>query len=122
MKTLEDIEDIKLMVDTFYNKLAHDELLKPIFIDRLGEGDWQPHLERIYLFWEMVLLGGTGYLGNTFAPHASLKINEVHFKQWLFLFTQTMDELFEGPKAQLAKEKAILLSSIFESKMKFLNS
>lgn len=44
-------------------------------------------------------------------------LTKEHFKQWLKLFTGTVDELFEGSKANLAKERAHSIATIMEIKI-----
>ena len=55
------------------------------------------------------------------AIHAKLNtqtpLTAAHFKQWLNLFTTTVDELFEGRKAQLAKERAVSIAAVIEAKV-----
>jgi hemoglobin len=118
---IKNIEDIKSFTDLFYQKLATSEILKQLFFDKLGHDDWQPHLERVYLFWEMILFGATGYTGNTFAPHSNMPINKIHFDEWLKLFNESIDELYVGETAELAKSKAKFLSAIFLSKIEFMS-
>jgi hemoglobin len=99
---IENLADIKFFVNEFYKKVQNNTLLSPIFMDRHG-GNRQPHLERMYLFWNAALFGKKGYIGNPFSKHISLAINETHFSQWLTLFSQTIDEHFEGALATDAK-------------------
>ena len=47
---IQDIEDIKLLVDTFYDNIRKDELLAPIFNDKI-EDRWPEHLEKMYRFF-----------------------------------------------------------------------
>ncbi|MBC6608077.1 group III truncated hemoglobin, partial [Hymenobacter sp. BT188] len=42
--------DIKLLVDTFYNKVNADALLAPVF-NEFAHVDWPVHLPRMYDFW-----------------------------------------------------------------------
>ena len=63
------LEDIKLMVDEFYKKVKTDQLLSLVFLQHIPE-DWQPHLEKMYLFWNAALFGEKGYIGNPFSKHA----------------------------------------------------
>jgi hemoglobin len=119
MRDIEHIADIQLFTNRFYDLLAADELLKPIFIDRLGEGNWQEHLNHIYDFWETVLLGGTNYKRQSFLPHASMDLEQIHFDQWLKLFAQSIDEQFTGTKADEAKQKANTMAILFMSKINY---
>lgn len=111
--------DVKLMVDTFYNKIQQDALLGPIFAERIAPDAWTPHLETMYRFWGAQLLGIMEYQGRPFPKHRTLPIDGKHFDQWLLLFSQTLDELFAGPRASTAKVKAMSIAQVFLSKILF---
>ncbi|MET3979577.1 hemoglobin [Mucilaginibacter sp. UYP25] len=96
------LDDIKRLVDTFYNRIQSDELLGPVFNERIKD-NWPIHLEKMYRFWQTVLLEEYTYNGSPFPPHAQLPVGPEHFTQWLALFTQTVDELFTGDKANRSK-------------------
>src|SRR4051812_42846383 len=115
MKEIEGLDDIKLFVDEFYNKVREDDLIGPIFSATIA--DWQPHLDKMYAFWNAALFGVPGFKGNPFARHAPLPIAEGHFTRWLKLFEQTVNEHFEGPKASETKTKAALMAIMFQSKL-----
>ncbi|MBI3519159.1 MAG: group III truncated hemoglobin [Bacteroidetes bacterium] len=119
-KDIETIDDIQLMVDTFYERVRHDELLSPIFSERI-ENRWPEHLEKMYRFWQTILLDVHSYSGTPFAPHADMPVNEIHFTTWVKLFTHTVDELFSGPIANEAKRRGTLMAAIFHSKISFIN-
>ncbi|HEX8515537.1 MAG TPA: group III truncated hemoglobin [Bacteroidia bacterium] len=108
--------DIKVFVDAFYLKVRNDELLSPVFSERIGD-HWEPHLQRMYSFWQTLLIEEHTYKGNPFAHHVNLPINKEHFDRWLELFHQTLDELFAGPKATEAKVKGSQIGAIFLSKL-----
>ncbi|WP_183557982.1 group III truncated hemoglobin [Mucilaginibacter sp. SP1R1] len=109
-------DDIKLLVDAFYTKVADDALLAPIFNERLG-GQWLPHLNKMYAFWQTVLLEQYTYNGSPFPPHARLPVDSSHFKEWMTLFTDTIDQLFAGPKADEAKWRAGKMAQMFQLKI-----
>ena len=96
--------DIHLLVDEFYTLALKDDLLGPVFNKRIAPENWPKHKQRIYLFWETVLLGVDDpekrYTGSPFAPHIGLGIEEKHFNRWLELFRETVTRLFSGPKAE----------------------
>jgi len=121
MKTPKDIltlDDVKLLVDTFYTKVRDDKLLAPIFNERIQDR-WPQHLEKMYTFWQTVLLGDHTYFGSPFVPHANLPVEHEHFEQWLSLFYQTVEELFTGEKAEEAKWRADKMAEMFEYKIKY---
>ncbi|RAU81478.1 group III truncated hemoglobin [Pontibacter arcticus] len=119
-KDLENEADIKTLVDTFYDNVNKDELLAPIFND-FAEVDWSQHLPVMYNFWSSILFGSMAYKGQPFPKHMRLPIQKQHFQRWTALFTQTIDAIFEGPKATEAKQKATSIAQIFQMKMGFLD-
>ncbi|QEM09009.1 group III truncated hemoglobin [Mucilaginibacter rubeus] len=116
MNDIEDITSIKLMVDEFYSRVRLDGLLGPVFAGVIKD-DWQPHLDKMYAFWNAALFGVPGFKGNPFARHAPLPIGNAHFDRWLELFTQTVDAHFAGPMADDAKNRAGLMAAMFMSKL-----
>ena len=78
-KEIKDIEDIKVFVDEFYTRVRGDELIGPIFMEKIT--DWRPHLDKMYAFWNAALFGVAGFRGNPFAKHAPLKIGPAHFER-----------------------------------------
>lgn len=119
-KEIDNLEDIKLLVDSFYSKVRDDERLGPIFEERIG-GKWEPHLEKMYRFWQSILLGEHTYSGAPFLPHATMPIGEEHFNQWVKLFTETVDSHFTGEKAEEAKWRAGHMAKLFQSKKDYLD-
>lgn len=112
MKDLENIDDVKVLVDEFYRKVRNDDLLAPVFALRLT-GDWQPHLDTMYRFWNAALFQVREYRGNPFSKHSMLPIDGVHFEQWIKLFYETLDERFAGPVADEAKVRAMVMAHTF---------
>ncbi|MBS1530638.1 MAG: group III truncated hemoglobin [Bacteroidetes bacterium] len=115
MKDIEDIEDIRLFVDDFYAKVRHDDLIGPVFLEVIS--DWEPHLKKMYAFWNAVLFGVAGFKGNPFARHAPLDIRQDHFERWLTLFAETIDSYFEGPVAEDAKKRAEIMAEMFLARL-----
>lgn len=107
-----NLDDIRNLVDSFYGKVRSDELLAPVFNERIQDR-WPVHLEKMYRFWQTVLLGEHTYMGSPFPPHASLPVDKSHFEQWLKLFKQTLDEQFSGEKAKEAKWRADKMAEMF---------
>ncbi len=115
------LKDIKLLVDTFYDRIRTDELLAPIFNERIQD-KWPIHLEKMYKFWQTVLLEEHTYFGSPFFPHANLPVGHEHFAAWVALFTKTVDELFTGDKAEEAKWRANKMAQLFEAKIEHLRN
>lgn len=115
-KQILTLDDVKQLVDTFYGKVRADELLGHIFNERIQDR-WPHHLEKMYTFWQTTLLGEHTYSGRPFPPHATLPVGHQHFERWVALFTQTIDELFTGEKAEEAKWRAAKIAEMFELKV-----
>lgn len=121
VKELTNLDDIRMMVDSFYHKVREDDLLQAIFNNTIEER-WPEHLEKMYRFWQTLLLEEHTYHGAPFAPHAVMPLTQQHFQRWLELFHATVDELFAGEKAELAKERGSRIAEVFLAKMQYLES
>ncbi|MBC7759980.1 MAG: group III truncated hemoglobin [Phormidesmis sp. FL-bin-119] len=121
MKTdIQGRKDIELLVNTFYDKVLKDKKLACIFVD-LTAVNLSYHLPVMYDFWENIILRRGAYEGNPMHLHRHLHhltpLNEGHFRQWNKLFVLTIDELFEGNNASLAKERALSISAILRQRV-----
>ena len=117
-KEIISLDDIKKLVDTFYEKVRKDDLIGPIFNEKIQDR-WPRHLEKMYTFWQTVLLGEHTYFGSPFPPHANLPVSHQHFEKWMELFKQTLDELFTGTIAEDAKWRAAKIAEMFESNIEY---
>jgi hemoglobin len=115
---IKTLDDVKLMVNTFYDRIQRDNILGPIFEEKVG-GKWDEHLAKMYRFWQSILLGENTYNGAPFPPHARLPIDENHFILWVKLFTTTVDDLFAGETANEAKRRGTLMAALFNSKIEY---
>ncbi len=118
MKDIQELPDIQLLVDTFYGKVRQDELLKDIF-EGIIRDRWPQHLEKMYRFWQTVLLEEHTYYGSPFPPHLRMPVSEAHFEQWKRLFGETVDALFAGEKAERAKWQGSRMAEMFLSKITY---
>ncbi len=109
-RKIESREEVSLLVRTFYSKVRKDTLLGPIFNGIIT--DWETHLELLTDFWETNLFYARKYFGNPMHAHIEVDkkvggtINELHFGTWINLWHETIDELFEGETANIAKNRA----------------
>ena len=118
---IQSLDDVKLMVDTFYARIREDNMLGKIFDDKIKDR-WPQHLETMYKFWQSILLGENTYAGQPFLKHINLPISEAHFTRWLFLFQSTVSDLFEGAVADEAKKRGAQIAVMFNSKLKVLHA
>jgi hemoglobin len=123
-KDIENKADLKLLVDSFYEKIQKNELLGPIFID-LMKVNWDTHLPKMYDFWNMILFEVSGYEGFPLKLHLEINnknpLKSLHFETWLNLFDKTVDELFVGEKASEIKSRAKNVGMSWSYKMDYLN-
>ena len=83
----------------------HDEVLYEPFTD-LRDGGLEAHLPVMCDFWETVLFRAALYKGSAMAVHKQLHakypLRSEHFVRWLTLWTQTVDAMYDGPRADKA--------------------
>ena len=115
------LEEIKLLVDTFYAKVQKDEFIGPIFNEKIGNR-WPEHLEKMYRFWQTILLEVHTYSGSPFPPHKQLPVAKEHFDRWMEIFTKTTDSLFAGPLAEEAKLRAKNMAEMFNYKIDYFRN
>jgi len=116
--------DIEKLVKVFYEKILDDVLLAPLFLE-VANIDLSKHLPIQYDFWESVLFQVGKYKRDTLAAHLELhqlhRLNATHFDRWLALFTETIDDFFEGQKATQAKERALTIAAFIKTKINHLD-
>lgn len=120
-KEIQNREDIRLLVEAFYDKIREHETLGPIF-NRIIT-DWPSHLHLLTDFWESQLLLRRQYHGDPITVHQEVddKMNNTitseHFGLWLNLWYATLDELYEGDTAWVAKNRAQKMSTMLYLKI-----
>jgi hemoglobin len=116
-KDITERKELELLIDRFYEKVKTDTVIGPFF----GHVNWERHLPVMYDFWENTLFYTGGYNGNPLkshkALHARCPLNAAHFERWLELFMSTVDEMYEGEKAELAKQRALSISTVMRIKI-----
>jgi hemoglobin len=117
---IENRGDCERLVRTFYSRALADPVIGWIFVD-VAKLDVEAHVPRIASFWETILLGARSYSGGAFAPHAVLnaqvRLRRGHFERWLWLWRTTVDDLFAGPRADLAKDHAARVAHAFHARL-----
>lgn len=113
---IQNLDDIKLLVDSFYDRVQKDELLGPIF-NGVIQNNWKEHLEKMYRFWQTILLEDYTYSGRPFPPHRHLPVEELHFNRWKELFSDVVYSHFKGDKANEAICRADKMATMFLSKI-----
>lgn len=113
MKDISSKEDISRFVNIFYGKVLKDDLLSSFFTNL----NFEKHMPKMVHFWSFVLLDETGYTTNVTDKHLNMPLKKEHFDQWILLFNETINELFAGEKAELAKQRASLIGWTILSKI-----
>jgi hemoglobin len=117
---IQDRSDCERLVREFYSRALADPIIGFIFVD-VARLDLEAHVPRITSFWETILLGGQSYTGGAFRPHAALNaqvhLRRGHFERWLWLWSTTVDELFAGVRAELAKSHAVRVANAFHARL-----
>jgi hemoglobin len=112
--------DCEQLVRAFYGRALTDPVIGFLFTD-VARLDVEAHVPQIASFWETILLGVKSYSGQPFPPHADLhaqvELRAGHFGRWLALWSETVDELFAGPHAELAKAHAMRVAQAFHQRL-----
>ena len=117
---IETRSDCERLVRAFYGRALVDPVIGWIFVD-VAHLDVEAHVPHIASFWETILLGAQTYSGGAFRPHAALHarvpLRAGHFERWLWLWRTTVDDLFAGERAELAKRHAERVAHAFHARL-----
>jgi hemoglobin len=112
--------DIEKLVLQFYEAVKADKTIGFIFTE-VVHMNWEKHIPVIVDFWETILLDNPVYTKNAMEVHYDLNkkipLQKEHFTSWVHLFTTTVDDLFEGKIASLAKTRAKSIAAVMLFKM-----
>jgi hemoglobin len=113
-------QDIELLVNTFYEKVKCDDVIRHFFTE-VVQVNWEQHLPVMYRFWENIIFHTGAYSGNPMEVHENLHnkcpMQTAHFERWIQLFQQTVDELFEGEQAFRIKQRALSIATVMQIKI-----
>lgn len=114
-RDIKNRKDIEKLVNLFYDKIKTDAVIG-YFFNEVSQVNWETHLPIMYDFWENILFYTGNYNGNPMHVHTDLNkkstMNVRHFKQWNKLFVASVEKLFEGPKAEEIKNRAMNISGV----------
>jgi hemoglobin len=103
--------DIDALMISFYGRAMKDPVIGHLFT-HVAQLDLAHHLPVIGDFWEATLFGTGNYARHRRNPlliHAELdrqeRLEPHHFRRWLELFTESVDEAFAGAYAEFAKHR-----------------
>lgn len=118
---IQNRNDIALLVRSFYTDVRSHEILGPIFNSIIT--DWETHFDLLTDFWETQLFLKRKYQGNPVQAHQEVDdklkgtVTSEHFGLWLNLWFATIDKLFEGETAWVAKNRAQKMSTMLFMKI-----
>lgn len=110
LKDIETREDLEKMLRAFYTLATVDEMIGHHF----AELDLESHLSVITDFWDKALFRNPVYYGNPLFVHKKLheknELETAHFERWIKLFGETVDGMFAGENAEMAKARAAAMA------------
>ncbi len=104
--------DVTKLVKTFYDKLLESSI-KHHFTNL----NLQEHLPHVASFWNATLFPDQAYAKNLMEQHMKLPLKKEDFTVWLKLFWDSVDELFEGPNAEVTKNRSSSIAYIMQKKL-----
>lgn len=118
---IESRDDVERLVRAFYEKAMADTMIGYLFTD-VAHLDLEAHVPVITSFWETMLFDGVQtYGGGAFAPHARLhaksELRGGHFRRWVQLWWETVDERFVGERAEAAKHHGQRVATAFQRRL-----
>ena len=122
LKDIEGREDIDKLMWSFYDRMMVDPVIGYIFT-HYAKLDLKAHIPIIADFWETVLFQSPVYKRGPKVMEAHVDLNmkvqlrKQHFSRWLYLFHQTIDELYCGTKAGLAKERSVSIAKLMQTRL-----
>ncbi len=93
------IEKIREMVELFYSRTQHDDLLGPIFDQRVE--DWEAHYEKMTRFWSSAAINAGTYSGRPIEAHRFGGLTKAHFDRWVEMFIATANDVFDESDAAI---------------------
>jgi hemoglobin len=117
---IETRDDIERLVIEFYLRAFADPVLGRIFVD-VAKMDLAAHLPHMCDFWQVAILRQGKYGRNAFEAHYHLNQLEplipALFQRWEDLWHDTVDDMFAGENANLAKLQASRISGSIQRRL-----
>lgn len=116
-RDIESRADIERLLVEFYKVIPFDPEIGHHF-DGL---DLAEHIPIICDFWEKILFGNPVYFNNPLTVHQKLHerfpLKPEHFLRWVEVFSQTVDQLYSGKMADLAKFRARAIADSLDQRL-----
>jgi hemoglobin len=120
-KDIENREDLVKIMQAFYERLLNDNRIN-FFFTKVTDihQHLEDHFKILTTFWEQSLFMIGGYHNNMFQIHQEVHlkhpITKEHFSIWLEHFNQTIDERYQGEKAEQMKTQAMSMATVMQIK------
>jgi hemoglobin len=89
---------ISVLVERFYDAIRHDDMLGPIFAEKII--DWPTHLSRMKDFWASIMFDPGRFSGSPMQKHIAIGgLDGGHFDRWWLLWDQTLSQISPGAAA-----------------------
>jgi hemoglobin len=119
-RDIESREDLLQFLESFYARAFADELIGHFFT-KVVPLNLEVHIPVIADFWEAILFNKHTYKKNVMVVHEHIHhlshIKKEHLDRWVQLFTGTVDEMFEGDKATLIKQRGSSIATLMDIKL-----
>lgn len=119
-KDIESRADLELMLKAFYEKAFADELIGRFFTEVVPL-NLETHIPVITDFWEAIIFNKHSYKKNVMVVHQHIHdlshIKKEHLDRWVEIFTGTVDDMFDGDKATLIKQRATSIATLMDIKL-----
>jgi hemoglobin len=119
-KDIETREELEEFLRAFYKKAFADKLIGHFFTEVVPL-DLKTHIPIIASFWESVVFNTHGYRKNVMEVHKHIhhlsKIKKEYLDRWVKIFTETLDEEFEGYHTELMKQRAKSIATVMDIKL-----
>ncbi|MFT5581006.1 MAG: hemoglobin [Psychromonas sp.] len=117
MQKLDSKDKVELLITTFYDAAVKNEIIGHFF----KHVDFEAHMPRMIGFWSFLLIDEAGYKGNVIEKHMGMPLEKIHFDEWVRLFVENAESLFDEDAVKLIKEKLVVLRWTMESKLETRN-
>ena len=123
-RDIENRDDLEEVLNAFYKKVFKDDVISHFFIEVVPLSI-EKHLPVITDFWEAVIFNKHSYRKNVMEVHQHIhhlsSIKKEHLDRWIEIFTKTIDEHFDGEKANLMKTRAHSIATLMNIKLNYNN-
>ena len=120
MRDVETREDIVHLLERFYAKAMKDDVIGYFFTEVVPL-HLDTHIPKIADFWEAIVFNTQAYSKNVMEVHQHISdksaIHKEHLDHWVALFTETVEEEFEGARATLMKQRAASIATLMNIKL-----